>query len=458
MGNLSWASPKSSKSTSTSTSNDRGRYRTYSAPMPKKAKPKAKVKAKVKTPKINYGSNRNQRANLPSEVYKPVRLATPVRSTAKTTPVASAKITQGGEDRPSGSLKSGLITKAIAAPVANVIKPIAQSKTSQDPKLLREMGVAKKGSKSSLLSINPIEDASKIKTTMGKVTDGYGVNAAVTAGSAYKNQPKATGAQEFADPTERAKFMLKEYQNTPTEDRQGFNESSYDKKAVSSKDSIMPTVSDKYRNNEVSYNQAYWKAKLDGKTSQADMAAEQKALGSKKIYSGDRAITEQDQSVAKQIELYLKDSGIKPTVENMKKGFFGETMLTNSSYDIGTGKNILTSKETTSPTILGFRFGDDITKSSVNGVNTYVKTGQGDTQKTESAKLSASNDRVEAGPDPVAEMKDIDNQIKNETDPVKLKALYQRRLRLMRMNRTNTRFAGLLGEPDTKRTNLMSIS
>jgi hypothetical protein len=87
-----------------------------------------------------------------------------------------------------------------------------------------------------------------------------------------------------------------------------------------------------------------------------------------------------------------------------------------------------------------------------------VKTGQGDTQKTESAKLSASNDRVEAGPDPVAEMKDIDNQIKNETDPVKLKALYQRRLRLMRMNRTNTRFAGLLGEPDTKRTNLMSIS
>ena len=220
----------------------------------------------------------------------------------------------------------------------------------------------------------------------------------------------------------------------------------------------MPTVSDKYRNDEVSYNQAYWKAKLDGKTSQADMAAEQKALGSKKIYSGDRAITEQDQSVAKQIELYLKDSGIKPTVENMKKGLFGETMLTNSSYDIGTGKNILTSKETTSPTILGFRVGDDVTKSSVNGVNTYVKTGQGDTQKTKSAKLSASNDRVEAGPDPVAEMKDIDNQIKNETDPVKLKALYQRRLRLMRMNRTNTRFAGLIGEADTKRTNLMSIS
>ena len=352
-------------------------------------------------PKINYGGNDNQRANLPSEVNKPAQPAMPVAPKA--------------------------VTPKAVTPKAVAPKPV----NPQDPKLLSEMGIGVDTSKPA---------------------------APKAAAPVANTEPKATGLQEFADPTERAKFMLKEYQNTPAEDRPGFDESSYDKKAVSSKDSIMPTVSDKYRNDEVSYNQAYWKAKLDGKTSQADMAAEQKALGSKKIYSGDRAITEQDQSVAKQIELYLKDSGIKPTVENMKKGLFGETMLTNSSYDIGTGKNILTSKETTSPTILGFRVGDDVTKSSVNGVNTYVKTGQGDTQKTESAKLSASNDRVEAGPDPVAEMKDIDNQIKNETDPVKLKALYQRRLRLMRMNRTNTRFAGLIGEADTKRTNLMSIS
>ena len=447
MGNLSWASPKSSKSKSTSTSNDRGRYRTYSAPLPKKKTPKPTPKAK------KPNQNNNQRANLTSEVAK--QYAQPARTRPATPITSAAKVSPGPAK-------------------AKVVKTSSQSISAAENTQIDTAFAAKR--------------TPKIKTTMGTETTGYGVNnsilgatgtnmmaslnstnplkvsptstqaKSVTAGSAYKNQPKATGAQEFADPTERAKFMLKEYQNTPAEDRPGFDESSYDKKAVSSKDSIMPTVSDKYRNDEVSYNQAYWKAKLDGKTSQADMAAEQKALGSKKIYSGDRAITEQDQSVAKQIELYLKDSGIKPTVENMKKGFFGETMLTNSSYDIGTGKNILTSKETTSPTILGFRFGDDITKSSVNGVNTYVKTGQGDTQKTESAKLSASNDRVEAGPDPVAEMKDIDNQIKNETDPVKLKALYQRRLRLMRMNRTNTRFAGLIGEADTKRTNLMSIS
>jgi hypothetical protein len=55
-------------------------------------------------------------------------------------------------------------------------------------------------------------------------------------------------------------------------------------------------------------------------------------------------------------------------------------------------------------------------------------------------------------------MQEIDNQIKTETDPAKLKALHKRRLMLMRMNRTNTRFAGLLDEADTKRTNLMSIS
>ncbi len=51
----------------------------------------------------------------------------------------------------------------------------------------------------------------------------------------------------------------------------------------------------------------------------------------------------------------------------------------------------------------------------------------------------------------------IDEEIKTETDPDKLKALHQRRLRLMRMMRTNTRFAGLLDDADTKRSNLMSI-
>lgn len=57
-----------------------------------------------------------------------------------------------------------------------------------------------------------------------------------------------------------------------------------------------------------------------------------------------------------------------------------------------------------------------------------------------------------------ADLKSVNDQIKNETDPVKLKALHQRRLSLMRMNNTNTKFAGLLDDANTKRTNLMSIA
>jgi hypothetical protein len=52
----------------------------------------------------------------------------------------------------------------------------------------------------------------------------------------------------------------------------------------------------------------------------------------------------------------------------------------------------------------------------------------------------------------------VDGLIATTTDPDILKSLYQRRLSLMRLRRTRTRFAGLLDDADTKRTNLMSIS
>ena len=79
----------------------------YASPNEQGQKTAPKVKAKVKAPKINYGGNGNQRANLPSEVSKPVRPATPIKSTAKTTPVATAKITQPKEERPSGLRDGG---------------------------------------------------------------------------------------------------------------------------------------------------------------------------------------------------------------------------------------------------------------------------------------------------------------------------------------------------------------
>ena len=137
-----------------------------------------------------------------------------------------------------------------------------------------------------------------------------------------------------------------------------------------------------------------------------------------------------------------------------KSGFFDEMTTTKSSYDIGTGKSVTSTVQDYKPNILGVQLGDNITKTFVNGVATYTKTGEGEAKTSD---LGSLKQRSQSSPDPIAEMQDIDNQIKTETDPVILKALHKRRLMLMRMNRTNTRFAGLLGEADTKRTNLMSI-
>jgi hypothetical protein len=260
----------------------------------------------------------------------------------------------------------------------------------------------------------------------------------------------------IVNPEERNKTLLGGYQNTLTS-RDNFDKSIYDKEAAVGKDSLIR--GDKYRNDEVSYNQAYWKAKREGGASQADMAAEQKAIGSKKSYSGDRAITQQDQQKSKYILDALGKSGIKPTVTSKTSGFFDEMNTTTSSYDIGTGKPMTTTRQQYSPIAKtkwgNLRLGDDVTKTFVNGVAVYTQKNDDPATTSETGSL---NQRSQSSPDPIKEMADIDNQIKTETDPAKLKALHKRRLMLMRMNRTNTRFAGLLGEADTKRTNLMSIS
>ena len=266
----------------------------------------------------------------------------------------------------------------------------------------------------------------------------------------------------IVNPEERNKTLLGGYQNTLTS-RDNFDKSIYDKEAAVGRDSLIR--GDKYRNDDVSYNQAYWASRLESgkaagnKNIQAEMAAEQKAIGSKKSYSGDRAITQQDQQKSKYILDALGKSGIKPTVTSKTSGFFDEMNTTTSSYDIGTGKPMTTTRQQYSPIAKtkwgNLRLGDDVTKTFVNGVAVYTQKNDDPATTSETGSL---NQRSQSSPDPIKEMADIDNQIKTETDPVKLKALHKRRLMLMRMNRTNTRFAGLLGEADTKRTNLMSIS
>ena len=405
-----------------------------------------KAKAKAKAPKINYGGNGNQRANLPSEVNKPVRPATPIKSTAKITPVATAKITQPQveEERPSGTLRDGLVGPASTNNVL-AINNTAQYKTSQDPKLLGEMGV---------------ETTQPVNT--GEVSQ-FNERGRTPVKTPMTPKPLEQGSISLGSGPEaankRAIDLQKAYQEPVP--RANFDQSTYDSEVKSNKDSTIPSVllsaikNDKYRNDEVSYNQAYYKARLAGGATQAELAAEQKSIGSEKMYSGDRVITKEDQARSKYILAGIERTGVTPTVTSEKSGFFDEMTTTKSSYDIGTGKPVTTTTQEYKPNILGVQLGDNITKTFVNGVATYTKTGDGEAKTSD---LGSLKQRSQSSQDPIAEMQDIDNQIKTETDPVILKALHKRRLMLMRMNRTNTRFAGLLGEADTKRTNLMSIS
>ena len=398
----------------------------------KKATPKAKVyaspneqgqkkapKAKAKAPKINYEGNGNQRANLPSEVNKPVRPATPIKSTAKTTPVATAKITQPQveEERPSGTLRDGLVGPASTNNVL-AINNTAQYKTSQDPKLLGEMGI--------------VEQSKTLKQAKPLLS---------------------------AEPT-----------NLPARNYGAFDNDTYQSVAKASEDSIIPSVllsaikNDKYRNDEVSYNQAYFAARLAGGATQAELKSEQDAIGMKKAYSGDRVITQDMKRQASDDLSRLTGSmatlgnGVTKTAGDTY-GLFGERQ--DTTYDYKGGPSVVT--RSNDPSLFDVNFGDKTSTTFVNGVEVATKTGRDplgkDAKVTRADGLAKGiNDRVEASSDPIKEISDIDNQIKTETDPARLKALHKRRLMLMRMNRTNTRFAGLLGEANTKRTNLMSIS
>lgn len=412
--------------------------------------PASRVAARVRaTPKATQTSQSNKATR---------RVATPIKSKAVTyantdnkivtssTPVAKAKITQPQveEERPSGTLKDGLVGPASTNNVL-AINNTAQYKTSQDPKLLGEMGVeTRQPVNTGEVSQFNERGRTPVKTPMtpkpleqGSISLGSGPEAA----------------------NKRAIDLQKAYQEPVP--RANFDQATYGSEVKSNKDSTIPSVllsaikNDKYRNDEVSYNQAYYKARRAGGATQAELAAEQKSIGSKKMYSGDRVITKEDQARSKYILAGIERTGVTPTVTSEKSGFFDEMTTTKSSYDIGTGKPVTTTTQEYKPNILGVQLGDNITKTFVNGVATNIKTGDGDAKTSD---LGSLKQRSQSSQDPIAEIKALDNQIANETDPVKLKAAHKRRLMLMRMNQTNTKFAGLLGDADTKRTKLMSIA
>ena len=282
----------------------------------------------------------------------------------------------------------------------------------------------------------------------------------ITDSAALRKQiDKATVDKE----TQTHTRLVQKYQGQKTE-LNNFNQASYNDKAASQKagnvlDVINPfreIIKDKYRNDETSYNQAYWKAKRDGNSSQADMAAEQKALGMKKAYSGDRVITQEDTNRAQYTHSSLKKSGIKPTVTSETSGLLGENTTKTSSYDIGTGKPIVVTDKSTSPTIGGFRLGADKGTSFVDGVAAYNRTGQGDTLEVSRAKRKALGDQAKIEPmDNLNTVNDIQDAIEKTTNKKELAALHRRLRALMRSNRTRTQFGGLkLGEADVKATQL----
>ena len=394
------------------------------------------------TPKAKQANqNNNQRANLPSEqnryVAPVVKVAAPV---VKATP-----------SRPATSIKSTAQVFA-ASPTANITQTQNSGLTSYNSGPTKVPSYSQGDGQ-----MSPALAAKQKK-----------VNSVVAS---TKSSDNVLGINSTESANKQSKSLLSlETTNLPARNYGAFDMDTYQSVAKTNEDSIIPSVllsaikNDKYRNDEVSYNQAYWAGLRSGNTSQADMKAKQDAIGMKKSYSGDRVITPDMQRQASDDLSRLTGSmatlgdGVTKTVGDTY-GLLGERQDTTFKYEDGT--SIV--QKGYDPSLFGINFGAKTSTTYVDGVEVQTKSGRDplgrDAKITKPDGLARGiNDRVEAGPDAAKELSNIDNQIKTETDPAKLRALHKRRLMLMRMNRTNTKFAGLLGEADTKRTNLMSIS
>lgn len=249
------------------------------------------------------------------------------------------------------------------------------------------------------------------------------------------------------------------------------NNATHDAKKAAEKRTPAPTE----------YNQAYWADQRAKGVSQADMKAKQDKVGIKKAYSGDKVVTEDmqrkanddlkrvtgsmaviddpDMSKADKADLTkagILVGGVEKTEE--KSGLFDRNVKT--TYDYKGGPSIVTKSD--DPKIGDVRLGEKTSTTFVDGVEVATKTGHDPLGKDAVVVRPETSGHIDDTQDvnPATASDDIatiNEAIKNEKDPDKLKALHQRRLRLMRLARTNTKFAGLLDDADTKRTNLMSI-
>ena len=257
------------------------------------------------------------------------------------------------------------------------------------------------------------------------------------------------------------------------------------------------------------YNQAYYaKLKANG-MSTADILDIQKQAPGGKAYGGSTIVSEDQSRRAKDTLSRVTGSdavlGDGVTRKYTQSGLFGENIKGEFNYKDGTKITTLADdpvirgkfNEKTGRIEGGFRVGSrQVTTFAGNGNYTGATAGTGASTTGESyavntmsggedglggnaktttltAKQSATLTNVLDGTVNLDDIVDgatvttvikaietveaVDGLIATTTDPDILKSLYQRKLSLMRLSRTRTRFAGLLDDPDTKKSQMSIV-
>ena len=404
-------------------------------------KQKARRAAAATAAARDDNQNNNQRANLPSEVNN-VRPATPIKSTAVTTPLGPTY------------KKTAYDIAADKAYLSNSGK--GDKKVS--PSITSLSTGSTSGSIFDMSRISGIGSTPKIKKTMGTETLGYPSND-------NNNQVNALSGTN-----------LSVNNNT-----------------------VAPVTNDKY-------NQEYYAKLVANNMSTANILDIQKQAPGGNAYGGSTIVSEDQKRRANDTLSRVTGSdavlGNGVTRNYTQSGLFGENIKGEFNYRDGTKITTLandpvirgTFNEKTGRIEGGFRVGSrQVTTFAGNGNYTGATAGTGASTTGESyavntmsggedglgggaktttltAKQSATLTDVTTGKvklkdiidgttiiDAITTVDEIDKVIAVTEDPDILKSLYQRRLSLMRLGRTRTRFAGLLDDPDTKKSQMSIV-
>ena len=417
-------------------------------------KQKARREAAAAAAAKDDNQNNNQRANLPSEVNN-VRPATPIKSTAVTTPAGPIY------------KKTAYDIAADKAYLSNSGKGDRAVSPSITSLSTRDGGTS--GSIFDMSSISGISSTPKATSTV-PTTSAYV--------SMYENQ-SPTGAIDYS-------------KSTSTDPNDGKN--------LSFNNQTVAAGPDKY-------NQEYYaKLKANGMSTANILDIQSQAIGGNP-YSGATIVSEDQKRGAE--DTLSRVTGSMATLQNggvtrkyTQSGLLGEFVKGEFNWKDGTNVTTLaddpvlrgTFNESTGRIEGGIRLGSRQvttfagrgnytgatagTGASTTGPKYAVNTmsggedglGGGAVTTTLTAKQSATLDDVTTGKvklddivdsttiiDAITTVEAVDGLIATTTDPDILKSLYQRRLSLMRLSRTRTRFAGLLDDPDTKKSQMSIV-